>query len=273
MPVRKNHLKLVVGAAGAAALTIGTVAAAFATSRDIKYSCATLGATNVSLDVGSIPTKMVAGQKSKRTMHMVVHLTDPQVTPARGQTVSGTVTSSGAKKTFPFNMKIPQQTVPIGTGPVDITASGPGTIRPLTAGTWVVKAGDLAASLTISNLGTIPDTCAAPTNPSRVFGTIAVAKDTTTTTAGATYKASRHLAIGKAKVRSHFGLRATGKVKFTLKKGTHKIAAIKGKLNKRGIAHAKFKDVKKHGRYSITAKYLGNAALKTSKDKATFTVG
>ena len=38
------------------------------------------------------------------------------------------------------------------------------------------------------------------------------------------------------------------------------------------MATASFKNVKAKGKYSITAKYAGNAALKGSTGKATFTV-
>jgi hypothetical protein len=73
-------------------------------------------------------------------------------------------------------------------------------------------------------------------------------------------------------VKSHFGLKVTGKVKFILKKGTHKIKTMKDKLNKKGVAKVKFSGVKKPGKYSITAKYGGSANMKGSSDKATFKV-
>lgn len=271
MTVRSTHLKLI-GAAGAAALAIGTVATpAVAASQDINYTCNTLGPTSVGIDPGAIPAKMVAGQKSKRTMKMVVHLKAAQVLLAPGQTVSGTITSKGAHNTFPFNMTIPSQTLPT-SGPADVKASGPGTIRPLSAGTWTVKAGNIAASLTVSGLGTLPDSCKAPANSSTHFGTITVSKDKSTTKTGAAYKATKHLVKGKAKVKGHFGLAGSGKVKFILKKGTHKVAATKAKLNKKGVAHVQFKHVTKHGKYSVTAKFPGDKALKKSSGKAKFKV-
>ncbi|HET7071100.1 MAG TPA: hypothetical protein VFI40_09760, partial [Nocardioides sp.] len=101
---------------------------------------------------------------------------------------------------------------------------------------------------------------------------VTVTKDRSKTRTTAAYKATKHLAKGKAKVKGHFGLAGHGKVKFILKKGHHKVAAKRGKLNKRGIAHVKFKHVTKHGRYSITAKFAGDKALKKSSGKATFSV-
>ena len=73
-------------------------------------------------------------------------------------------------------------------------------------------------------------------------------------------------------MKSHFGTKVTGKVKFTLKKGTHKLKTITNSVNKKGIAKAAFKSVKAKGKYSITAKYLGSKTLKSSSDKATFKV-
>src|SRR6476646_10387702 len=131
----------------------------------------------VGIDPGTLPATMVAGQTSSRTMNMVVHLTSGQADLARNDTVSGTTTATGAAKSFPFKMTIPSQTIP-ATGAADITASGPGKIRPLSAGTWTVKAGDFSVSLTISGIGTVPSTCTAPTDTTTHYGTIAVSKDT-----------------------------------------------------------------------------------------------
>ena len=134
-----NHLKLV-GAAGAAALAIGTVASpAVAAAQDLTYTCDVLGPTSATLNPGSIPNSLVAGQTSKRTMTMVVHLNDLQTQAAHGlgDSVSGSLVAAGTNKSFPFNMTIPNQPIP-ASGATDINASGPGKIRPLSAGTWKV---------------------------------------------------------------------------------------------------------------------------------------
>lgn len=275
MSLRSKHLKLI-GAAGAAALTIGAVATpAVAASQDLTYTCDLLDSTSVSLNPGTIPATMVAGQTSKRTMSMVVHLTADQTALAHsfGTSVDGSAVAKGAHNTFPFNMTIPTQTIP-GSGTMDVNASGPGKIRPLTAGTWTVTAGDMVANLTVHGTpGTsVSPNCVAPTNATADFGTITVSKDKTTTATSADYNATKNIATGKAKVKSHFGLKPTGSVKFTLKKGTHKIKTIADNLNKKGIAKVSFAGVKKPGKYSITAKYGGSSNMKGSSDKATFTV-
>ena len=61
-------------------------------------------------------------------------------------------------------------------------------------------------------------------------------------------------------------------MKFILKRGTHTIKSLSGKLNKKGIAKVAFKNVKRHGKYSITAKFGGDKALKASSGRATFKV-
>ena len=108
---------------------------------------------------------------------------------------------------------------------------------------------------------------------SNVFGTIAVSKDASKTATKASYNAKKDVATGTAKVAgAKFKLAGTGKVKFTLKKGTKTIGkAITAKL-KKGKATAAFKNVKAKGSYSITASFKGDAGLKGSSGKATFKV-
>ena len=273
MSLRSTHLKIV-GAAGATALTVAALASpALATSQDITYNCTPLlDSTSISLDPGSIPTNMVAGQKSKRTMNMVVHLSSAQADNARGATVGGTAVASGAKNSFPFNLTLTNTLIP-GSGGVDIPASGPGVIRPLAAGTWTVKAGNFDGNLSITGLGSVTVTCAAPVDSTVNFGTIAVTKDKSKTTTTAKYARAKHRAKGTAKVRGkEFGLAGTGKVKFLLKKGTRTIQSKTDTLNKKGIASVAFTGVKKKGKYKIVAKFGGDKALKASSGSDTFTV-
>lgn len=282
MSLRSKHLKLI-GAAGAAALTVGTLASpALAVGHNLTYTCdAPVGATSVTFDPGTVPAKMVAGQKLvNHNAKLTVHLNQQQTGLAQsvGDHVRGKGTSKGAGNSLPFSMTFPNTAIPATPGAtMDINGTGQATIRPLTAGTWTVKVGDMAATLIFSLGGTdtttLPATCTAPTNGTKNLATIAVSKDKSKTVTGASYNAKKDKATGTAKVKGKkFGLTGTGKVKFTLKKGTHKIKTIKGKLNKKGIAKVSFKHVKKAGKYSITAKYAGNKALKASSGKHTFKV-
>ena len=277
MSLRSKHLKLV-GAAGAAALAIGTMASpAVAASKDLTYHCATLGATNVTFNFGTLKTKMVAGQTDKHAMSQVIHLSAAQggLASTLGTHVKGNLTAKGAKNTLPFSMKIPNTT--LNGGAQDIPASGTGTIRPLKAGTWSVSLGSMSAALVLTGGagGTTPvsDSCSAPTNGTQTLGTITVSKDKSKTVTAATYNGTKNVATGKAKVKgAKYKLPGTGKVKFTLKKGTHKVKTMKGKLNKKGIAKVNFKNVKSAGKYSIVAKFGGDKGLKGSSGKASFRV-
>jgi hypothetical protein len=275
-----KNLKLTGAAGAAAALALGTIAApALAASHDLSYLCDTLGPTNATLDVGTIPATMVAGQTSTRTMHMVVHLDQTQTGAAQsfGTSVNGKAVASGANNTFPFKLIIPDTAIPQTTGAtMDVPANGPGTIRPLKAGTWTVTAGDMVATLNLSGgvggTQTLTPNCLAPTDSTANFGTITVSKDKTKSAVSASYSKATKAAHGKAKVTSHFGLKPTGKVKFTLKKGTHAIKSISSTLNKKGVAKATFKGVKAKGKYSIVGKYAGDHDLKGSHGSGTFTV-
>ena len=80
------------------------------------------------------------------------------------------------------------------------------------------------------------------------------AKDKSKTATKATYNAKKDVATGTAKVKGHFGLAGTGKVKFTLKKGTKTVKSVTATL-KKGAAKAAFKNVKAKGSYSITAAF------------------
>jgi hypothetical protein len=286
MTVRSTHLKAV-GVTSAALLTIGVLASpAAAVSKNFDYNCPVFAAAgpgedsvNADLDPGSFPANMVAGQtvtNSGATLDVNLDTAQEFLASTFGNSVSGTVVATGANNTFPFHMVIPATPIPAPPSTLKVHAAGPAKIRPLKAGTWTVKAGDMTATLTVSGgaggAQTLPVECTAPTDASATYGKITVTKDKTTTAVAAAYSSKKDIAHGKAKVKSHFGLKATGKVVFILKKGTTRIAKATTTLNKKGIATHAFKRVKKHGKYSITAKYLGNGNLKGSSGKDTFRV-
>jgi hypothetical protein len=281
MSLRTKNLKLV-GAAGATlALTAAMSLPALAATHDLTYTCdAPVGPTAITFDPGTIKTTMVAGQKDKHAMGMVVHLDQTQTGTAQavGDHVRGSATASGASGHLPFQIAFPNTAIPATPGAtMDLSGTGTGTIRPLKAGTWTVKAGDMSATLIFSAGGTdtttLPVNCVAPTDGSQNFGTITVSKDKTTTVTTASYSAAKKIATGKAKVKSHFGLKPTGKVKFSLKKGTHVLATLSDSVNSKGIALVHFKGVKAKGKYTIVGKYAGNSNLKGSSGSDTFTVG
>ena len=268
-----------IGAAGAAALTVGVLAApATAAPITVNYSCFNGALTiPITMDLGTLPAKLVAGQSVKKTISGGnVHLDQNAVGVALGQgwdAVSGT---NVAKTQTPYSLKIPKTTLPAPGNSLDIPATGAFTIKPTKAGTYKVKAGDSNADIQGWNGSTkandIPLDCVAPTDGSNVFGTIAVRKDASKTTTKASYNAKKHVATGTATVAgAKFKLAGTGRVKFTLKKGSKTVKSITASL-KKGKASAAFKSVKAKGSYTITAAFKGDAGLKGSSGKASFKV-
>ena len=104
--------------------------------------------------------------------------------------------------------------------------------------------------------------------------TVKVVKDKSKTAEKASYSAKKDIAKGTATVKSRFGTPATGRVTFTLKKGTKIVKTGRDTLNRKGVASFSFKGVKAKGKYSIIGKYRqgSDKALKGSSGKKTFTV-
>lgn len=276
MTVSSKNLKLV-GALSAAALTVGALGAvspALAAGHDLTYGCTTgspapLGDTASTLDPGAIPAKMSAGQSLKQAMSLVVHLSQAQtgLAQALGTSVNGKVNASGP---LAFKLKIPDTAIPQTPGAtMDVTASGKGTITATKVGSFKVNAPTINATLNISG-GTSPvtvtQTCTPPTDGTQTLGTVTVGKDKTKSKVSASAKGSK--ATVKDKVTSRFGLKATGKVSFTLKKGSK---TVKGSAKiKKGVAT--FSKSLGAGKYSIVATYKGNKNLKGSTGKGSVTV-
>jgi hypothetical protein len=285
----RTHYKLI-GAAGAAALAIGTVAGPAVAADPTTYSCFNNLIAPVSVhfavDTPSATT-LVAGQKLTPASTATVTLTigATHLMHLQGwDHFTATVTGPSPSDTLGWNMSVPMTAVPPEGTPAVADASGTAVMRYGTAGAKTLQAGDFTAVLTGFTSGTAgsptPISCVAPTDGSTVLKDssaqplgITVTKDTSKTAASASYNAKKNIATGVAKVKAgHFGLKPTGKVTFVLKRGTHKIGKLTGKLNKKGIATVHFKNVKKLGKYSISEKYSGNGGLKSSTAKAVFRV-
>jgi hypothetical protein len=299
MSLRSKHVKLI-GAAGAAALTVGALAspALAAGSASANYTCGTpLGPAHASAvyNAATAPGTMAVGQPLATSGTFTL---DPATTalamapPLGWSKVKGTLSTKPSGSNAGLKMSFPKTTLGAGPGGSTVAnATGSILAGSVVKDSFTFKLGDIGkVSLTGykangDKIGTVefPNSdgtfgrCMndAGTTTLRDGGnpvTTALVKDKTKTAASADYNAKKNIATGKAKVKSHFGLTPTGKVKFTLKKGTHKIKTISDKLNKKGKATAAFKGVKKAGKYSITAKYGGSSNMKGSDDKATFTV-
>jgi hypothetical protein len=307
LSVRHKNLKLVVGAAGAAALTLGVAAspalAAGPGSASIAYTCGTpAGPATPTADyaIGAAPASIVAGKVVSLPTTASFTL-DPATTGlATGlfQWVSfnGQLTTTPTAKRTGLDLHFPKTVLANqADGSTLATATGSTLVRAFKAGTYTLKLGNLglvhlkgfdaqgnpiatngevsfptpgsAFTACANNAGvtTVQDATPAPV-------TVAVTKDKSTTKTTAAYNAKKDKATGTAKVKGHFGLPGSGKVKFTLMKGTKAVKSVKAKLNKKGVASAAFKNVKAKGKYSIVAKFKGDAALKKSSGKDKFTV-
>ncbi len=277
MTVRSHTLKLV-GAFGATALTIGALASpALAAGHDLTYACQILGPTDATLDAGTIPATMTAGQVKKPDTTVVVHLSGVQTTTAGslGTHVQGSLKSPAKPSKIGLDLTIPKTAIDAGN-PQNITASGKGTIKPTKAGTITLKAGDVAAKLHLTGGAGGPQdadqTCTAPTDSTANLGTITVSKDKSKTSPSGSYSAKKHAASLKAKVKgAKFGLAGTGKVKFTVKKGSKTVGSASGTL-KKGVAKATLKKKLAKGKYTISAKFKGDDGLKGSSGKGSFKV-
>ena len=299
MSLRSKHLKIV-GAAGAAALTVGALSApALSAPGDltahVAYSCFN-GAVNATGDFSVAPpstTSLVAGQKVKPSAEMTMTLppgaTHLLLTTLGWDSFKGTVHEKSPNKKLGLDLAVPMTDVgtPAGTDltPTPAEATGNAILDYPAAGTYTLRAGNFTATLqgfkNGSKVGKPTDvSCKAPSGDSTILKdgsdastTITVVKDKSKTGTTAKYAATKHKATGTAKVKgANYGLPGTGKVKFTLKKGTKTIASKKGKLNQKGVASVSFKNITKKGKYSISAKFGGDQGLKGSKGKDTFKV-
>ena len=307
---RSNRLKFI-GAAGTAALTVGAMAAPAFGAGELSafddYFCheETLGTHTISAAyyVDAPPATMTAGQTVKlnttATFTLTAATTDSFISPDWGW-----VSFAGTVDTTPNNVKVGQDIdidkTLLGTGPGGTTvadASGKTLLRYTKAGAFDLQNGDITQVVLWGYTGPpldkrtgglhFPDDingytpCEIDRNAgllryatsSDETATVTVVKDASETATSAKYLPERQVAKGTAKVKgASFGLAGTGTVKFTLKRGLHTIKTRSDQLNKKGMASVAFKHVKRHGRYSITAKFGGDEGLKGSKDRDRFSV-
>ena len=294
----RTHYKLI-GAAGAAALALGALAGpalAAASSASVSYTCGTpFGPIHPSAvyNVASAPATLAVGQPLATTA--TLHLDPSANGVAQGlgwSSFNGTITTSPSATQAGLKLKIAKTTVTPGLGTTTDAPAKGSTLTGTKVGTFTFALGNLghvhlngfdaAGNPAATPSADFPNAAAGvtrctndATTTNLTVGatpvTVTVVKDTTKTAEKAKYSAKKNIATGVATVTSRFGTPATGKVKFTLKKGTHKVKVITAKM-KKGKASAAFKHVSAKGKYSITGKYLGSATLKGSAGTAKFTV-
>jgi hypothetical protein len=305
MSVRRKNLTLVSAAGAALALTAAAAAPALAAGEetaDVTYSCNSGAASpTASYAVDAPPAKMAAGQTVKlgTTATFSLNATDsglaqavltdqgPPVRPATA--VGGKITTPTSNKAVGLKLSIAKTDFGnAGAGATTADLSGKTLLRSTAVGTFTLKLGDLGKVHLQGYDGTGAPTQAFdfPSSDGTFTGcvntagkttlkngttaaTVNVVKDKTKTTVGASSKA-KHSVTGTAKVKSHFGLKATGKVKFSLMKGSKTIKTATIKLKKQA-AKATFSAVKA-GKYTVKAKYLGSKTLKASSGSHGVTV-
>jgi hypothetical protein len=299
MSVRSKHLKLV-GVAGAAALTVGALAApalAANSTAHAAYTCSVPApfppaTPTADYSVAPAPATMAVGQPLATTATFTLDAGTTALAAGLGWSkFNGTITTKPSASQAGLSLKFPKTTLGNGTaGSTVANATGSTLAGSAVVNSFTFVLGDLG-DVKLNGYdsgGNFVGSVEFPTSGS--FGKCVndagtthlkngaadvvtkIVKDTTTSKVKAAYSAKKNIAKGTAVVKSKYGTKATGKVKFTLKKGTHKIKTITSKLNKKGIAKAAFKGVKAKGKYSITGKYTGSATLKGSSGKARFKV-
>ena len=126
--ITKKNLKLT-GVAGAAlAMIAATVGPALAAPTTVTFNCDPLTSLPITMDAGTLPTSMVAGQKIKQPFASgVVHLDAPSVGLAESQgwtSVSGSATGDGSDGGTVYTLNIAQTAIPATPQPLDLPASG-----------------------------------------------------------------------------------------------------------------------------------------------------
>lgn len=294
---RSSQLKLI-GAAGAAALTVGAIAAPAlaAGSATVNYTCSTPAGPatpSAAYTVATAPTTMVVGQPLDTT---AVFTLDPATT-GLAQAVlgwdsfKGTITTKPTATRAGLALKFPKTKLGTGAGgSTDANATGT-TLAGTKVGNFTFVLGDLGVvkltgfDSSGTNLGSIvfPDGASygrcmndAGTTTLTDGGnpvTTTLVKDASTTKVHAAYLAKHHKVLASAKVSGTVGhVPGTGKVRFFLKKGTHTLKAVSGSLNKKGIAKVIINKHLAKGKYVVKAKYKGDDSLKASSGKTRFTV-
>lgn len=304
MSVRRNNLTLVSAAGAALALTAAVAGPALAAGEEtanVKYSCASGAAhPTATYAVNAPPAKMAAGQTVKLPTTAKLTLTAPDA--GLAQTVlsdpgppanpavkfNGSITTKTSNGAVGLSLAIAKTAFATAPANTVANASGKTLLRSTSVGTFTLKLGDIGKvhltgfDSTGAKLNSFDfpssDGSFGPCNNvagkttlknGTTAATVKVVKDSTKTAVGATSKV-KHTVVGTAKVKSHFGLKATGKVKFSLMKGSKAIKSVTKTLKKQA-AKATFTGVKA-GKYTVKAKYLGSKALKSSSGSHGVTV-
>jgi len=269
-------------------LTAGTVAvfgtAGTANAVPIGFDCTVpvLGPQTFTTDLSTnAPAQLPSGSKTTPTVTELLTVPASLADLMRGvlgiDEIAGRIVSqtkvNGA--VVPTTLTIPRTDIG-DAGDAVLTATGP--LGPITGGIpgpVTLQAGPQAVTMTLFDLegdpaGTVFEIpCTPAAGEALTFDTISVVKATSRTVAEARYLAKKDKVTGQATVRSTAS--PTGKVKFVLKRGSQKVAT-QTKAVRNGKATVAFNRIRKTGKYTLVASYLGSARVKPSTDKAGFRV-
>lgn len=282
------HRRGAAAAAATACLVAGglSTAPATAASAALVYTCTVpaVGAKTFTVSLDTDAADSIAfGEKITPALSASLTIPEDLANSLRGLQAKKASGSSSQDLvvdgvTATVAMTIKESVVP-PNGPIVLDATG--TLAEMTgkrAGTPIaITAANLTATLTFTQANgtpafgpvTVPCTLNPGQNP--VVDSIAVTKDATKTVVRAPNIAKGKVAKARIKVTSEHGVVPVGKVKAILKRGSAKVMAVKAKLVD-GKVKVPFKALRKAGKYTVVAKYLGSRNLVRSKASTTFMV-
>ena len=269
---------LAVAAAGLA----GFAPAATAAVTGAEFTCTVpaLGATPFLVDAdATFPATVRAGAPANVKFEAKVTIPEDVASLAAalfGPKVSGTADIKGS---FGGSASVIRAAVPMTDAPASgslvIPVQGTANLTAKAPGTVALSVSEFDANLVFHKAdGSKQDLavpCAAKTPVTVATTTVAPAvkpptqaKAKSVTVAKAKYAKKKRTVTASATVKAS-GKAASGKVKFTLKRGKKVVNVSTKTLDRKGAAKATFKRVSKKGSYTLTAQYKGNKNVKASK--------
>jgi hypothetical protein len=290
MSARGTNLTFVSAAGAALALTAAAAAPSLAAG-DVRatfsYGCGNGVTPTAGYSVAAPPARMAAGQTVKLGTTATFSLDPPNsglvAVVLHAVSVDGKLRTKPSNKAVGLHLKI-AKTV-LGNAPLGATTakmSGKTLLRSTHVGTFTLRLGDLGLlhlqgydgtgaatkSLDFPSADGNFSTCTNPAGKTALesagtAATVKVGKDSTSTKVRAAFLPAKHRISTTTKVRSHFGIRARGKVRIRLKRGATTIRTLTVKLNRKGLAKTAFR-VTRAGRYTVRSRYDGRTNLRRS---------
>lgn len=275
----------VLGLAAGTAAVLGTTTTAAAVPLSFDCNVPVVGQQTFATDIASnAPAQLPTGSPASPTMTALLtvpaNLADLMRSVLSTDEIAGEIVSQTTVGgvVVPTTLAIPRTDIG-DSGEVVLTATG--AMSPFTAGTpgdvIEILAGAQDVNMTLFDLEGDPAgapfaiPCTPTSGQDPTIGNVEVVKADSRTKVAPSYNAKQDKAAGKATVLAANGIPATGKVKFVLKKGAREVASATTML-RGGRAAVVFTKVRKAGRYTLVASYLGSTRVKPSTGKGGFGV-